>query len=108
MADRPVSIDAAFAPARASVVYTVELDGEAVLLDEFRNRLHHLNRSAALLWSCFDGVTSIAVLAHEISEEVGLPEREVLDTSIEVVRNLATEGLLEGVLATGHDPDVDP
>ncbi len=89
------------------MVYTVELDGEAVLLDEFRNRLHHLNSSAALLWSCFDGVTSIAVLAHEISEAVGLPEREVLDTSIEVVRNLASEGLLDGIVAAGHDPDVD-
>jgi hypothetical protein len=103
MVDEPPTIDAAFAPARAAAVYTVDLDGEAVLLDEDRNRLHHLNRSAALLWACFDGDASIAVLVREISEELNLPEEELLVTSLEVVRDLAAEGLLAGIACSEHD-----
>ena len=43
----PERIDEAFVPVRSATVYTVEIDGEAVLLDESENRIHHLNHSAA-------------------------------------------------------------
>jgi hypothetical protein len=95
-------IDAAFAPARAPAVYTVEIDGEAVLLDEEVNRLHHLNHTATLLWACFDGDTPLALLATEISEELGLPYESVLSESLAAVRELGREGLLDGVPA---DPE---
>ena len=36
-------IDVSFAPKQARCVHTVEIDGEAVLLDESVNRLHLLN-----------------------------------------------------------------
>lgn len=96
MADA-VEIDASFVPARSATVYTVAIDDEAVLLDESANRLHHLNHTAALLWRCFDGDASIATIVGEISEELGLAERQVLETSVEVVRHLGAEGLLAGV-----------
>ena len=104
MADA-IEIDAAFVPARADTVYSVTIDGEAVLLDEAINRLHHLNPTAALLWSCFDGEASIATIVGEISDELGLEEQEVLDSSIDVVRHLAAEGLLAGVPRTSSDHD---
>ena len=51
MAERsPGSLDAEFVPARAALVYSVEVDGELVLLDEHEERLHHLNPTASLLW----------------------------------------------------------
>ena len=56
MAERTAgSLDAEFVPARGALVYSVEIDGELVLLDEHEDRLHHLNPTASLLWSCFDG-----------------------------------------------------
>jgi len=95
----PESIDLDFPPSRSGFVHTVEIDGEAVLLDEEANRLHHLNHSATLLWTCFDGRTPIRVLADEISDELHLPYETVLVDTLAVVRRLGAEGLLEGVHA---------
>src|SRR6478735_6953343 len=107
MAERDAgSLDADFAPARGACVYAVEIDGEAVLLDEAANRLHHLNHTAALLWACFDGHTPIRELASEISDELNLPGDAVLADTMSVVRELGEEGLLVGVrtaLATEED-----
>ena len=98
-------IDAEFAPARSANVYTVEIDGEAVLLDEEANRLHHLNHTAALLWACFDGHAVVRDLAAEISEELDLPFETVLADTLAVVRDLGTEGLLDGVSAADDASD---
>lgn len=97
-AARPV-IDETFAPARADHTYTVELDGEAVVLDEVEQRLHLLNHSATLLWAVFDGHATLAELAQEIASELELPEAEVLDDSLRAARELADEGLLAGIAA---------
>ena len=69
-------------------MYSVEIDGDAVLLDEEANRLHHLNRTAALLWACFDGHASVRELAAEICDELDLPYEEVLADTLRVVREL--------------------
>jgi coenzyme PQQ synthesis protein D (PqqD) len=91
-------IDAEFAPARAPGVYTVELDGEAVLLDEESDRLHHLNHTAALVWAIIDGRASIAELARDLADELGLPAATTLVDTIGIVRRLGEEGLLAGVV----------
>jgi hypothetical protein len=96
----PQSLGGDFAPTRSSSVYTVEIDGDAVLLDEVANRLHHLNHTAALLWACFDGRTPSQKLAAEICDELDLTYDEVLADTLMIVRQLGAEGLLEGVRAT--------
>jgi hypothetical protein len=96
----PRSLGASFSPARGPSVYTVEIDGDAVLLDEDANRLHHLNHTAALLWACFDGHADLQQLAAEICDELNLPYEEVLADTVTIVRELGAEGLLEGVQAT--------
>jgi hypothetical protein len=102
VADRDVpSIDVDFAPSRAPEVYTVEIDGEAVLLDESANRIHHLNHTAALLWACFDGHAVIGELAAEICDELDLPYETVLADTLRVVGDLGSEGLLAGIPADG-------
>ena len=93
----PDQIDELFAPARAATTYSVEIDGEAVLLDEQENRLHLLNHSAALLWACFDGHAAVGELATELSEELRVPYDIVLADTLAIVRHLGDEGLLEGV-----------
>jgi hypothetical protein len=105
MADRdPCSLDAEFAPAHAAAVYAVEIDGEAVLLDQVVNRLHLLNRSATLLWICFDGRTTVRELVAEISDELGLPYDTVLADTLRVVQELGAQGLLHGVRADTPAP----
>jgi hypothetical protein len=108
MADLPLrpTIDDTFAPARASHTYTVELDGEAVVLDEVEQRLHLLNHSASLLWAVFDGHATLAELAAEIATELSLPADTVLDDARRAVLELADEGLLDGIAAA--EPIEDP
>jgi len=102
MADvSPDQIDEDFAPARARDAYTVEIDGEAVLLDERENRLHLLNHTASLVWACFDGRAAVHDLAVEISEELDTPYETVLDDVLAIVRHLGDEGLLDGVRPQG-------
>ena len=83
-------------PSRAPDTFVVELDGEAVVLDEQANRLHLLNRTATLVWNCLDGEVDVAGLAREISEVLELPFEQVLAETLSVVTDLAVEGLLDG------------
>jgi predicted ATPase len=96
---RLAPLDASFAPARAEFVYTVEIDGEAVLLDESVNRLHLLNATAALVWRLLDGDVTIGEMATELSEELGTPYDAVLADTLEVIRKFGEQGLLAGVAA---------
>lgn len=94
---RASDIGSSFVPRRIAASYTVELDGEAVVLDEARNRLHHLNATAALVWRCFDGVGTIEEIAHDLAAAFDLPAETVRDDVLALTRELAACGLLAGV-----------
>ena len=96
----PESIDERFAVRRSSAVHTVEVDGEAVLLND--GRLHLLNATGALVWACFDGDGTMAEIATDISEGFGVYET-VLDDTLAVARELGAEGLLASVTPTVTD-----
>ncbi|MFI5054482.1 MAG: PqqD family protein [Acidimicrobiia bacterium] len=87
-------LESSDAPARSASVYTVELDGEAVLLDEAADRLHLLNHTATLLWTLFDGHATIAELAVELSTELDAPYDTVVADILAITRRLGDEGLL--------------
>ena len=94
---RAARIDSGFVPAPGGAVHTVEIDGEAVLLDQSGNRLHHLNPTATLVWTCLDGRASIAEIAVDLSRGFGAPHDSVLADTIAVTRLLGDEGLLANV-----------
>jgi Coenzyme PQQ synthesis protein D (PqqD) len=104
----PDAIDDGFVALRRDAVHTVEIDGEAVLLNE--GRLHLLNATGALVWACFDGEGTIAEIAADISEGLGVPYDTVLDDTLAVARELGEEGLLASVRPTAADavPDAAP
>jgi hypothetical protein len=83
------------APRRSSLVHAVVIDGEAVLLDERIDRLHHLNRTATLLWQLYDGATTLDELAHEISDVLGTDAAAVLADLLAITAHLDDEELLE-------------
>jgi coenzyme PQQ synthesis protein D (PqqD) len=91
---RGMKVDERLVPMRNSAVYAVEIDGEAVLLDEATGRLHLLNPSAALVWACFDGTSTIGDIVTDISDELRVPYDRVLADTLAVIRELASEGLL--------------
>jgi Coenzyme PQQ synthesis protein D (PqqD) len=98
----PEAIDEGFVARRAIAAHTVEVDGEAVLLND--GRLHLLNATGALVWACFDGEGTIAEIAADISEGLGAPYDTVLEDTLTVARELGAEGLLASVTAAAADP----
>ena len=95
-------IDTTFVPHRSADAFTVEIDGEAVILDEVHNRLHHLNATAGLVWSCFDGSGSIDEIARDLASAYGAARASTSAEVLALARELATQGLLDGV-----EPDPD-
>lgn len=91
------AVDESFVPARGDAVYAVEVDGEAVLLDEERGRLHLLSGTATLVWRCFDGKASIAAIVADLSEILGVDYDTALADTLTVVGQLVDEGLVHGV-----------
>jgi len=100
-ADRVIT--ESFVASRSSAAFMVELDGEAVVLDEVANRLHLLNHTATLVWNCLDGDVDVRGLAGEIAEVLDLPREQVLAETLAVVRQLGDERLLEGVPPAERD-----
>jgi hypothetical protein len=98
----PDAIDEGFVARRAVAAHTVEVDGEAVVLND--GRLHLLNATGALVWACFDGEGTIAEIAADISEGLGIPYDTVLEDTLTVARELGAEGLLASVTAAAADP----
>jgi hypothetical protein len=97
----PEAIDEGFVARRAVSAHTVEVDGEAVLLND--GRLHLLNATGALVWACFDGEGTIAEIAADISKGLGVPYKTVLEDTLTVARELGAEGLLASVTAAAAD-----
>lgn len=85
-------IDGAFVPTPVVGVVAIEVDGEAVLVDEVGDRLHLLNRTAALLWQCFDGESSVADIAFDLADVLGVPFEQILDDTLGVVAGLVAQG----------------
>jgi hypothetical protein len=92
-----------FVPRRAPSTHTVEIDGEAIVLDEEQNRLHLLNASATVVWTCCDGSGTLAEIAHDLADTVDRPADQLVSELVALARTLGAEGLLDGV-----SPDPGP
>jgi len=97
--NRTPRVDERFAPVPRSAVRTVEVDGEAVLLDEETNRLHLLNATGSLVWMCLDGESTIGEIVRDLSDELDVPYDVALADTINIVKGLGDEGLLENLRA---------
>ena len=85
------------APAAASWVATVELDGEAVLYDERAGTLHHLDPVATVVWARFDGLVTLDTLARELSDAFGVERERVRGDLLAFAGQLRAQQLLEEV-----------
>ena len=83
------SVDEGYVPARSPAVHTVDIDGEAVLLDQAAERLHHLNATAALVWACLDGRSTVGQIASDLGAELGVPVDTVLADTMAVIATAA-------------------
>lgn len=94
---RAAEIDASFTPCRATTAYTEVLDGECVILDERANRLHHLNATATVVWTCFDGTGTVTEIAADLATEFAADPATTEADVLALARELGARGLLVGV-----------
>jgi hypothetical protein len=94
---RPEDIDERYIATPRAEAHTVEVDGEAVVLDEESGRLVLLNATGALVWRCLDGASSIAEIVDDLVDVLGARRKIVSKDVVALVRQLGREGLLVGV-----------
>jgi hypothetical protein len=87
-------VDRDFIPVPAPGVGFVDADGEAILVVEATNAFHLLNQTAALLWRCFDGESSIADICFDLADVLEIPFDQALDDTLEVTVGLVWQGLV--------------
>ena len=73
----------------------IELDGEAVVYDDASGDLHHLNRTATIVFSLCDGETTAKELATDIAEVFEQPVGDVERQVRALLRQLRDQRLLE-------------
>src|SRR5262245_6384078 len=101
--ERPAdTIDEQFVPGRRAEVSYVEIDGEQVLAaptEGARYDAHWLDRTAAIVWQTYDGVTPLSELIDDLAEAFGADRDVVRDDVLTLTSALGRAGLLEGVAA---------
>jgi len=82
--------------AREDVVFR-SLSKEWVLYDPRTQLLHVLNPTAAIVWSCCDGLRSVEDMASELGETLTeTPAQEQIVNDVQdALRRFSDEGLLE-------------
>src|SRR2546423_1666698 len=98
-------IDGAFVPGHAPGVTAVAAEDEAVLLEDATPRLHLLNSTGALLWSFFDGTSSIADISVDIADALGFPFERVLRDAVTITNELIARALVVDASAPGLRDD---
>lgn len=79
----------------------VELDGEAVVYDEATTEVHHLNRTATIVFGLCDGSATMAEMAADLSSVFEVPLHEVEPEVRALIRRFRKVQLLEP--RDGHD-----
>ncbi len=81
-------------PTRTEEVAFRIIDGEAVLLHLDNGVYYTLNEVGSMAWELFDGVTSSEAIVATITEEYEVDTETVREDLRELLKDLATEGLV--------------
>jgi len=71
-----------------------EVDGELLVLDTSANRIHQLNRMAALIWQSCDSADSPEDIADRIAAEFDVDREVALADVRRLLEDFRTAGLL--------------
>ena len=89
-------IDLEFVPSPLPTELEMEIGSELVLMGGWDVRTHALNPTAALIWRCLDGQSTLAEVADDLSSATGAPPDTVRGEVVAVARRFAELGLLAG------------
>lgn len=96
-----IGLDLAACPTSAAV--SVPVGGETVLIRGW-DTATVLNPSAAAIWDCFDGRSTLGQVIENLAALTGVEHAHVADEVLAFARRVGTLGLLDGV---GPPDDVD-
>jgi Coenzyme PQQ synthesis protein D (PqqD) len=99
----PSSVGADLLPQVPETVAWVEVDGEGVLYDELRQKVHVLSPTATLVWSGIDGQTSLERIARDLSQSFGTDLEVVRSDVLDLARDLLERGLITDA-SSSRDP----
>ena len=88
-------------PLRRRNVNVRVLDGETVVLDRPRRRIHQLNVTASHVWARCDGRHSVREIAEDLADAFDVDRHVAERDAAALLEQLASAGLLE-------DPAIDP
>ncbi len=92
--DAPRTIDPGSRAADPATVAWVEVDGEGLLYDEVRKRVHVLSPTATLIWSGIDGRDSLNQIARDLSDSFGVDAEVVRSDVLDLASELMDKGLI--------------
>ena len=81
-----------FAPSGSARL--VDVDDEAVVIDEATGALFLLNATGALVWRCLDGESSLGEICDDLCEVLELPCAEVDEQAAALTTSLLELGLV--------------
>ena len=82
-------------PKRRSDVRVRVIDGETVVLDRKRAKVHQLNRTASYIWSRCDGKAAIEEIVHQLAESFDVDPETAARDVMAAVWQLRKLNLLE-------------
>ena len=88
-------VDSVGLPDRAIHVVERLLDGELVLYDPKRQRVHALNSTAAFVWRACDGRSSLADIAESLARRYPDDRQAILEDVPQIIARFGAEGLLK-------------
>jgi hypothetical protein len=94
-------------PRRRADVKVQVLDGETVVLDRRRLRIHRLNSTATCVWEACDGRHSPDTIAQQIERRFRVSGEVALRDVSVTLAHLASAGLLESEAAGPSSRDVE-
>jgi hypothetical protein len=75
--------------------HAVEVDDDAIVIDERSGALYRLTPTGALLWRCLDGVSTLEEICEDIAEAFDAPLDSVAAVVTELMAHLLAVGVVE-------------
>ena len=91
---RPVSLEGDWRPLRREGAAAVVLDDNVALYDDIGQLLIMLNSSAALIWECCDGATTVDDMVRQLAVTHAADAAEIAGDVRRTVAKLAELGLV--------------
>lgn len=89
-----IEIEPAYVPLQAANVFELDMDDGSILFDRDSSLVHHLNRSAAIIWKLCDGGGTVSELVHDIASEFALDADRALKEVATVIAEFDALGLV--------------